>query len=725
MRRAASGAAAMALLLTIALLMQEGRREEEEQVPEDVGQVKIQHESLDRGEKELKWPKWRQSFSWPGRKGVEELQEDEKGGGGKYSRTQLLLSDDRKALALSRLARKNMQDLMREHMDGKAAIEGRLLKEEASRQIDHEEAQDLEAERLRSAIHAFEHGVPADIARKFSRVRSELKSSAQGVGRYAASSLKSAQRDFESALKGSMARGRQTLQSSASYNRDRYPSGYIDWQARYERCWPHCAPEDNVYDHIRTWKYPYDERHGGHEWKTWRIKPSGVDRAYQKAEQSGRREHRSKTPLYPRMKASAGFDMNVYWTQSQVDLQSAVSVAAGKSNVSLYTAHVDLADQQPLLNSVSESTNGLVVWSGFIFVNAGGEYTFTLNADSDSAIWIDHQQVTATDGGKGTATTFLLPGFHFFKAIFCKVSDRHVMTVRSFGPDTGGVEKLVEGFHDFNQLPSPQEPHESPASSQASAPHQDPDAPASSHSSFHHVEPEKNVWDHITDQFDSPSSGRRWSDPASDPQGYYDNVLGDGNDGDFVPLFQEVPSPDPTAPPLDPPTPPPQDPPSPSPQEEPLPAPENSPATSQDPDADEASESVAGGSSSRLKMKGKLEILHQLASRKAAASLKIPMVRTSPEAPVAKKSSRSSALNQPHHQAVGRKGMKQTSKLIAVGGWDAQSGQVQQENIKQMKVVGLGSTSGPLSSESQLLTSRQPCRGAKQTYDKGLSYCLL
>eukprot|EP00960_Hanusia_phi_P029109 747778-Hanusia_phi.AAC.4 len=651
MRRAALWAAATALLVAMASFMQQSRRDEG-----DTDRVLKQHMAPVLVEKELKWPNGERSFVWPGRKGGgEKLQDETPAGEEGSSRTQLLLADDRKALALSRLARKNMQDLMRQHLQGKDAIEGRLLKEEASRQINKEEAQDLEAERLRSAIHAFEHGVPAAIARKFSRVRSELKSSAQGVGTSAASSLKHAQRDFESALKGSMSRRKQALQSSATYE-GQYRYGDIDWHARYAQCWPHCAPENNVYEHVRTWKYPYDERHGGHTWRTWPIKSSGVDRAYRAAEQSGRRGTKGvdSRMVQARMQASAGFDMNVYWTKQAVDLQSAEALSAGSSNVSLYAMHADLTDKHSLLSSVNQSTNGLFVWSGYIFVEHGGEYTFTLDSDSESAVWIDNQQLMTAHDEKKTATILLLPGFHFFKAIFCKVASQHVMSVKYFGPDTGGVERLVKGFHDFNELPKPQVQDTTHRSSDDHTPHSDPDAPVFSHSSFHHVKPEVNVWDHISDQYDSPSSGRRWSDPASDPQGYYVNVLGNGNDGDFVPLYQAVPAPAVPFPP----------PPSPS---------QDTPMPSEDATTDGTSETMVGMNeqSAKLDTKGKLQILHQLANKRSS-KFAIDSLQT-PKAKISDKNSARVPARQLRESGSGYQ-LKQTSKLIAINGWEGENG---------------------------------------------------
>eukprot|EP00286_Rhodomonas_abbreviata_P015439 CAMPEP_0181327790 /NCGR_PEP_ID=MMETSP1101-20121128/22308_1 /TAXON_ID=46948 /ORGANISM="Rhodomonas abbreviata, Strain Caron Lab Isolate" /LENGTH=1838 /DNA_ID=CAMNT_0023436511 /DNA_START=117 /DNA_END=5629 /DNA_ORIENTATION=- len=91
------------------------------------------------------------------------------------------------------------------------------------------------------------------------------------------------------------------------------------------------------------------------------------------------------------------------------------------------------------------------VWSGVIFIENPGEYTFSTESDDGSHLWIDGVQVVDNDGLHAPRTVSgkrnLEGGYHVCKADFFEMQGGEKMVVTYKGPDTHDNTILLPGFH--------------------------------------------------------------------------------------------------------------------------------------------------------------------------------------------------------------------------------------------------------------------------------------
>jgi len=91
-------------------------------------------------------------------------------------------------------------------------------------------------------------------------------------------------------------------------------------------------------------------------------------------------------------------------------------------------------------------------WTGKIFVDDSGKYTFYTSSDDGSRLWINGKKVVENWGLHGrrqkAGTVDLKTGWHDFKATHFENAGGASMIVSWKGPDTNNRKKLLEGSHE-------------------------------------------------------------------------------------------------------------------------------------------------------------------------------------------------------------------------------------------------------------------------------------
>lgn len=89
------------------------------------------------------------------------------------------------------------------------------------------------------------------------------------------------------------------------------------------------------------------------------------------------------------------------------------------------------------------------VYEGYIWITNPGEYTFIINSDDGSKLWINNQQVVDNDGRHGkrdrTGSVTLSAGRHRIKVAFFQANQGYGLDVSYRGPDTGNTTTLIAG----------------------------------------------------------------------------------------------------------------------------------------------------------------------------------------------------------------------------------------------------------------------------------------
>jgi len=123
-------------------------------------------------------------------------------------------------------------------------------------------------------------------------------------------------------------------------------------------------------------------------------------------------------------------------------------------NVKDLTPDVKKVEPNVNIGSTSGAWKGLTtgdryaaVWTGGIKILGAGSYTFSINSDDGSILYIDGQELVNNDGPHGmvtkTAATELSPGVHEVKIEFWERTGGAGMIFSYSGPDTGGSMNVV------------------------------------------------------------------------------------------------------------------------------------------------------------------------------------------------------------------------------------------------------------------------------------------